>query len=132
VIDTEPQVEMINKVIDTIETNLDLFSTIHIDGLPTDGGISCEIAPGYNKDIYLNKQASKVIPLLFLGKGKDQITVLNTLCSIGNYLQGLKVYPNGATFEWITSEVSSEPSLVGKQNDGQYIYSCIVDITIYF
>ena len=105
---------------------------IRIDGLPTDGGISCEIAPGYNKDIYLNKRSSKVIPLLFLCKSKNQITTLDTLCKIGNYLQGLKEYPNGTSFEWINAEVSSEPSLVGKQEDGQYIYSCIIDITIYF
>jgi hypothetical protein len=128
----EPQVEMIDKVIDTLEDNLTLFSDIKIDGLPVDGGISCEISPGYNKDIYLNKQSSKIIPLLFLCKSSDQMTALNTLCMIGNYLQGLKEYPNGNTFDWLTAEVSSEPSLVEKQDDGQYIYSCVVDITIYF
>ena len=128
----EPQVEMINVVLDAIETNLTLFDIIRINGLPTDGGISCEISPGYNKDIYLNKKSSKVIPLLFLCKNLNQITALNTLCMIGNYLQGLKEYPNGATFDWLNAEVSSEPSLVGKQDDGKYIYSCIVDITIYF
>lgn len=128
----EPQVEMINKVLDTIEGNLTLFDTVHIDGLPKNRGISCEIAPGYNKDIYLNKQASKIIPLLFLCKNNNQITALDTLFKIGNYLQRLKVYPNGMSFEWMNAEVSSEPSLIGKQDDGQYIYSCIVDITIYF
>lgn len=128
----EPQVEMINKVIDTLETNLSLSDIIRIDGLLADGGISCEISPGYNKDIYLNKKANKVIPLLFLCKGKNQIAVLNTLCMICNYLQGLKQYPNGTTFEWLNAEITSEPSKVGQQEDGQYIYSCVVDILIYF
>lgn len=128
----EPQVEMINKVIDTLETNLTLFDSINIDSLPSCGGISCEISPGYNKDIYLNKQSSKVIPLLFLCKDKDQAKVFDTLCKIGNYLQGLKEYPDVTAFEWVNAEVSSEPSKVGQQEDKQYIYSCIVDITIYF
>ncbi|MDF2950785.1 MAG: Bacteriophage minor capsid protein [Anaerocolumna sp.] len=131
-IDIEPQGEALNIVISTLEDNLSLFSTIRISSLPTDGGISCEISPGYNQDIFLNKKANKVIPLLFLCKNSNQIAVYDTLCKIGNYLQGLKEYPNGATFEWLNAEVSSEPSLVGKQENGQYIYSCIVDITIYF
>ena len=128
----EPQIEAINKVIDTLESNLELFDTIHIDGLPSGGGISCEISPGYNKDIYLNKKSSKVIPLLFLCKGKDQIQVYDTLCKIGNYLQGLKNYPNGSGFSWESAEVATEPNKIGKQSDGQYIYSCIIDITLYF
>jgi len=128
----EPQVEMMNVVLDTVESNIELFDMIRINGLPAGGGISCEISPGYNKDIYLNKQSSKVIPLLFLCKNMNQITALNTLCMIGNYLQGLKEYPNGTSFEWMNAAVSSEPSKVGQQEDGQYIYSCVVDITIYF
>jgi hypothetical protein len=128
----QPQVEMFDLVLDTVESNTVLFDSIKIDGLPTDGGISCEIAPGYNKNIFLNKQSDKIIPLLFLCKNMNQLTVIDTLCSIGNYLQGLKAYPNGATFSWLNAELKSGPSLVGKQDDRQYIYSCIVDITIYF
>lgn len=127
-----PQVEMIHVVLSDIEANLSLFDRIRMNGLPSEGGISCEINQGYMKDIYLNKKVSKVIPLLFLCKHKNQITVYDTLCKIGNYLQDLKVYPKGTAFEWLNADVSSEPGLLEKQEDGQYIYSCIINITIYF
>lgn len=128
----QPQVEMMNVVLDELETNLELFDTIKINGLPIGGGISCEISPGYNKSIFLNKQSSKVIPLLFLCKSKDQITALDSLSMICNYLQELKAYPNGTTFDWVTAETATEPNLVSKQENGYYIYSCIVNIVIYF
>ena len=127
----EPQTEALNMVIDTLEANITLFDAIKIDRLPTNQGISCEISTGYNKDIYLNKQSSKVIPLLFLCKHKDQQVAYDTLCKVGNCLQNLSDYPDGPLFSWEKAEVSSEPSKIG--NDGRYyIYSCIVDITIYF
>jgi len=126
-----PQFEAIVLVKDTLEDNLAQLGTIGLNPLPTTGGIVIEIAPGNNTDIFLNKQANKTIPLLFLAKGTNQVTVLDNLYKICNYLQGLKVYPQGETVAWNDAEVSTEPSLVDNVG-GYYTYSCIIDIKIYF
>ena len=127
----EPQLEMVNVLIDTIQTNLSLFSMISINSLPADGGIYVEIRPSYSKSVYLNKKSSQIIPVIFKCKNADQNIALNAIYSIGNYLQALKTYPSGSTFKWLKAEVvESEPDLVGKQEDGSFIYTCKINITI--
>lgn len=126
-----PQFEIVTLVKDTLEDNLTLTSAILLNPLPSTGGISMEMTAGNNTDIFLNKQSNKTIPLLFLAKGTNQATVIDNLCKICNYLQGLKTYPQGTTAAWLNAETSTEPSLVDNTG-GYYTYSCIIDIKIYF
>lgn len=106
--------------------------SLSLDGLPADGGVSAELAPGYIDSLYYDKAAIRTIPVLLLSKGKDQKAVLDRLCEICNYIQRLKTYPQAAGFAWLDAETATEPNLVGRQEDGQYIYSAIINTKIYF
>ncbi len=128
----QPQTKAINLILSTINNNLTLFKQLELVPLSDLGGLSMEISPGYNSTIFLDKKANRVIPLLFLCKDMNQATVYDTLCEIGNYLQGLKEYPQTVGVEWNKATVTTEPSYVTRQEDGYWIYSCVIDVEIYF
>ena len=128
----QPQTKAINLILSTINNNLTLFKPLELVPLSDTGGLSMEISPGYNSTIFLNKKANRVIPLLFLCKDMNQATVYDTLCEIGNYLQRLKEYPQVAEVTWNNATVTTEPSYVTRQEDGYWIYSCVIDVEIYF
>lgn len=127
-----PQFEMVNKIKIELENNLNLFDKISFDGLKVKGGIACEISAGYNKDTYLNKSENIVVPLLFLCKSKDQALAYNTLCNIGNYMQRLKKYPECESCYISNIDVATEANKIGKDDHDYYIYSCIINVLIYF
>lgn len=126
----EPQVELLNLIIETVQSNLQI--TVSLDGLPADGGICAELAAGYNDGLYYDKSAVRILPVLFMSKNKDQQSCVNVLSRICNYFQSLKVYPSAESFSWLDAVTATEPNKTGKQEDGQYIYSAIMNMKIYF
>lgn len=126
----EPQVELLNLIVKTVKEECEI--DVSLDGTPFDGGVSAELAPGYNDTLYYSKQAIKVIPVLFLSKDRNQSTCLNALCKICNHLQVLKKYPQAEGFVWLDAVTGTEPNKIGRQEDGNYLYSAIVNAKIYF
>lgn len=126
----EPQVELLSLIVETAQSILDI--TINLDGLPSDGGICAELAAGYNDGLYYDKSAIRILPVLFMSKNKDQQACVNDLSRICNYFQSLKVYPLAESFSWLDAVTATEPNKTGKQEDGQYIYSAIMNMKIYF
>lgn len=126
----EPQVELLNLIVKTVKEKCGI--EVSLDGTPFEGGVYAELAPGYNDALYYSKQAIKVIPVLFLSKDRDQTVCLNALCRICNYLQALRRYPQVEGFAWLDAVTATEPNKIGRQEDGQYLYSAIVNTKIYF
>lgn len=126
----EPQVELLSLIIETAQSILGI--TVNLDGLPADGGICAELAAGYNDGLYYDKSAIRILPVLFMSKNKDQQACVNDLSRICNYFQSLKVYPLAESFSWLDAVTATEPNKTGKQEDGQYIYSAIMNMKIYF
>ena len=126
----EPQVELLNLIVETVKNELEL--SVSLDGLPADGGICAELAAGYNDGLYYDKSSIRILPVLFLSKYKDQQACVNDLSRICNYFQPLKNYPAAESFSWLDAATATEPNKTGKQEDGQYIYSAIINMKIYF
>lgn len=122
---------IINHVLDTIESNISLSDSISLDTLPEDGGLYCEISPGYNSQEYFNRKNNKIIPFLFLYKNTDQTVCIDTLSSICNYIEKIKEYPQTSGFVWVNANVATTPNKIGK-DERFYIYSCIINIEVYY
>lgn len=90
-----------------------------------------ELGEGFTESTSYNKQEVKTIPVLLLCRHADQKRCLEQLCVIAGYLQGLKKYPQGKTFSWLDTTVAKEPSKIGRDEDGVYHYSCILNCKIY-
>ncbi len=126
----EPQVELLELVIGEIEKGCGL--SVLLGELPPDGGLYAEWSAGYIEGLYYNKTAIRIMPLLILCKDADQKQCLNNLNRICNYLHYLKKYPEGKCVAWVDATTATEASKVSRQEDGQYIYSCVVNITCVF
>lgn len=123
------QMEKDGTVSPTFDPKLD--TGITLEELPAEGGIYAELGDGFEESTSYNKQEVKVIPVLFLCRHPDQKRCLEQLCEISGYLQGLKQYPQGKTFAWLNTEIAKEPSKIGRDEDGVYHYSCILNCKIY-
>lgn len=126
----EPQVELMNLVRKTINDGCGIY--VHLDGTPKHGGVSAELGAGYTDVLYYSKKAIRILPILFLSKGKDQVDCLDRLSQSCNYLQSLNRYPEAEGFAWLDAVTATEPNLVGRQEDGQWIYSAVMNMKIYF
>lgn len=122
-------VEFMEILKKTVEQNCKVV--LCLDGLPKKGGVSAEIQSGYNQSLYYSKQAVIVLPVLFLSKSKDQRKCIHDLCQIGRYLQEQKTYPQGTGFDWLDAAISTYPGKVGIQEDGQWIYSMVMNMKLY-
>jgi len=91
-----------------------------------------EITAGYDVSVYYSRNRLHDITLLFLCKHESQSVAYDTLCKIGNHLQSKLTYPiKGDGFGWVKSD-ANDPQFVTRLSSGQFIYSCVIDITAQF
>lgn len=127
-----PQTELLELIVKTVEENCNLDSGISLNELSDKNSLYAEFGTGYTESVYYDKSAIRVIPILFLCRNNDQKRCAEQLCDICNYLQRLKEYPNCDNVYWLDTAVVKEPSKVGRDEDGMYHYSCILNIKCYF
>ena len=127
-----PQTEFLDVLLNTVEANCSLGTVISLKELGANEGIYVELGQGSTDTVYYNKQMIKVIPAMFMSRHKSQKQCMDWLCSICDYLQRLKIYPHGETFAWLDTAVVEEPSKTGRDEDGTYRYSCLLNCKIYF
>lgn len=128
-----PQSEFLSLICKTVEDNCNLDTKISPVELPPEGGLYAELGEGFGNGIYYSKgKSTRTIPVLFLSRNKSQQRCLDQLSDICNYLQRLKVYPQEKHISWLNAETAKEPSKIGRDEDGVYHYSCIVNCLVYF
>lgn len=124
--------EFMTLLVEEVEKNCNLKEQISLKELPAEGGIYAEVGEGYVLGQYYNKAAIYNIPVLFLSRNADQRICMEKLEHICMYLSRLKKYPVKKGFSWIDTEIAKMPSKVGRDEDGTYHYSCILNCKLYF
>lgn len=127
-----PITELLGKIVEIAEKNCNLDTPISLKELPAGGGLYAEVGEGFINSTYYDKSTEKTIPVLFLCRHADQRRGLEELCDICNYLQRLKKYPAGQTFFWLDTEIAKEPNKIGRDEDGVWHFSCILNCKIYY
>lgn len=127
-----PISEFLNVIAETAEKECELNYPVSLEELPAEGGLYAEAGEGFVQSTYFNKTEIKTVPVLFLCRDVDQQRCLGQLESICNYFQRLKKYPSGETFSWLDAEIVKYPSKIGRDEDGVYHYSAILNCKLYF
>ncbi len=127
-----PLVEFLDTIVKIAEEQCDLDSPISLMELSKENSLYAEIGEGFVDTQYYSKQTVKTVPVLFLCRNTDQAHCIEQLNAICDYFQGLKKYPSGKTFFWIDSEIVKTPSKIGRDEDGTWHYSCILNNRIYY
>ncbi len=123
--------ELLEILCRIVEENCDT-GTISLDELSAAGGVYAEAGEGFIDTMYYDKSTVKVIPVLFLCRDKDLKHGIESLEKISDYLQRLKSYPNGSNFTWLDTKIAKEPNRIGRDEDGTYHFSCILNCLILY
>ncbi len=127
-----PQNELLDLLIDTVEKHCDLDTPISLKELPAAGGLYVELGEGFTEELFYDKTTVKTIPALFLCRHADQRRGMEELCEISYYLQRLKRYPQGKTFSWMDTTIAKEPRKIGRDEDGVYHFSCVLECKLFY
>lgn len=127
-----PIVEFMDIMVAAVEKNCSLDYIIRLDELPAEGGLYAEPGEGFTETVYFDKTEVNVVPVLILSRNPDLKKCIGQLETICNYLQKLKEYPPGETFSWMDTEIAKYPSKIGRDEDGTYHGSCILNCKLYF
>lgn len=127
-----PQEELLQVIAETAEEKCDLDSNILLDELRAGNSLYAEFNDGFTETTYYDKSTVKTIPVLFLCRNKSQKRCLDQLEAICNLFQRMKVYPECSTFSWMDTTIAKEPAKIGRDEDGMYHYSCILNNKIYY
>lgn len=114
------------------EENCSLDSGISLKELSPGASLYAEIGEGFVDSVYYDKSLIETVPLLLLCRNKNQKRCLEQLEIICHYFQRMKQYPHGKTFSWLDVSVAKAPSRIGRDEDGTYHYSCILNCRIHY
>ncbi|MCI6044257.1 hypothetical protein MR857_13235 [bacterium] len=125
----EPQTELMLNIKGIVKQNLDM--DLNLSELPKDGGLYAELGPVMEKG-YIRGPGLLTVPVLFMCKHTDEAYCLNELSKVSNYFSRNHRLPNGESYQFRGLKVASGPHKTGRTEDGQIVYSCIVNIQISF
>lgn len=125
-----PQDEFMDKLCNLIKDELGL--EVSLEELPADGGLYVESGASVLESSYMNKSGLWKVPLLFISKRKSQKDGLQELQRISMHLHYRKIYPEGESFGWADASIVTPANKVKREEDGQYVHSCIVNCLICF
>lgn len=124
--------DFLELVIETAENNSQLAYPISLKELPKEGGLYAELGEGFVESQYYDKTELRQIPLLFLCRDNDQHRCLAQLEAICLSLSRLMQYPQKEGFCWLDAKTAKAPSKIGRDEDGTYHYSCIINCKLYY
>ena len=124
--------EFLELICSESEKHCDLDTGISLKELPKEGGLYAELGEGFTDALYFDKKTEKTIPVLFLCRCKKQSQGFEHLEQICDYWQRMKSYPQGKSFSLLDVTIAKEPNKIGRDEDGVYHFSCILNCKIYY
>lgn len=95
-----------------------------------DNGISLRWSSN-PRSTFLCKNTYEYMNVYMNGKNTDQLTIVKTMNDIHDYLTRLRNYPSTSRVQICNIETSSGPSLVGREENSQWLYGSTLLIKIY-
>ena len=127
-----PQKEFLELLVAVAEENCKLDSPISLKELSDENSLYAEVNGAVTETVYYGKGTVVMMPVLFLCRNAEQARCMEQLEEICHYFQRLKTYPQGNSFSWLDTSIASGPSKIGRDEDGVYHYSCILNNKIYY
>lgn len=103
---------------------------VNLAELPKDGGTYAELGVSTEKR-YIRSSRTIMAPVLFMRKGTVEPECIRILSKICTYMKKNKRKLDGITYRVKRVDVQSEPHKTGRMEDGQPVYSCVINFEIY-
>lgn len=123
-----------NDVLETVKTlivDIGVYAVPVSGSLPPNNGISITIGAGNPAATDQSKGAAYELVLALNGKHANQETVSDTLGIVHTSLTQRKRYPKGSRFEITDIETVAAPSLIGREDDGMWLYGSSLRVKFY-
>lgn len=108
------------------------YSAIVFGSDPPINGLCMIPSGGMPPDTDMGKGMIYRVNVLLNGKHEDQLTVLDTLTAIHTILTKVKIYPNTDNFQILNIATTAAPSLIGREENKQWIYGSSLEISFYW
>lgn len=128
----KPLIEFLDLVVNTVQKNCELDTGVSLEELAEDGGLYMEYGEESICKTYYDKTTEKTIPIIFMCRNANFKRGLEQLCSISNYLQRLKEYPQGETVTWLDTVITKEPRKIGRKENGLFDFACTLNCKIHY
>ena len=107
------------------------FATMTRGALGISNGLSCEIAPSYAEEVFMDKNIYIPLTLALNGKHSDLRTLSDTLNNIMDTLTRSKSYPSGNGWEIVDITNGNYPRVIGREDNNLWLMACDLVVKIY-
>lgn len=107
------------------------FATMTRGALGTANGLTCEVAPSRESEVYLDKNSYIPITLALNGKHSNLQTLSDTLNNICDTLSRAKSFGSGNGWEIVDITKGNLPRIISREDNGSWLMACDLVVKIY-
>lgn len=126
---------IINEVMEAViglMNDLHPFATVTRGALPTGNGITCEIGPTVQTELYFDKNTFVPLDITINGKHKNMKTLSDALNNIHSSLTRRRVYPSGEGWQIADIKTATLPRIIGRENNNEWLMASGLSVEFYW
>lgn len=120
---------------DNLESNFSLFATIKLDIMSENqNALTIRRYQSGPSQRFMNGTRDDLIGFQLLVRHTDQVTAINTIETLSEYLEKLKagnITSSDGSYEFLSCDLYVHPLLVEKTDHGAYLYSVLFQAKVY-
>ena len=126
---------IINEVMEAVigmMNDLHPFATVTRGALPTGNGITCEIGPTVQTELYFDKNTFVPLDITINGKHKNMKTLSDTLNNIHSSITRRRVYPSGEGWQIADIKTATLPRIIGREENNEWLMASGLSVEFYW
>lgn len=123
--------EMIEAVIALMNATQP-FARVTRGALPTGVGLTCEIAPGMNESVFMDKKRACSLGLVINGKHHNMKTLSDAMNKIHSALTMATEYPQGESWQITDILNSTIPAIIGREQNNEWLMASQLQIRFFW
>lgn len=126
---------IVNEVMEAVigmMNDLHPFATVTRGALPTGNGITCEIGPTVQTELYFDKNTFVPLDITINGKHKNMKTLSDTLNNIHSSLTRRRVYPSGEGWQIADIKTATLPRIIGREQNNEWLMASGLSVEFYW
>jgi hypothetical protein len=126
---------IVNEVMEAVigmMNDLHPFATVTRGALPTGNGITCEIGPTVQTELYFDKNTFVPLDITINGKHKNMKTLSDTMNNIHSSLTRRRVYPSGEGWQIADIKTATLPRIIGREENNEWLMASGLSVEFYW
>ena len=126
---------IVNEVMEAVigmMNDLHPFATVTRGALPTGNGITCEIGPTVQTELYFDKNTFVPLDITINGKHKNMKTLSDALNNIHSSLTRRRVYPSGDGWQIADIKTATLPRIIGREENNEWLMASGLSVEFYW